>query len=341
MRISSPLLSVLSLALFAMAGTAGAGAGLVEINQTCATTTGCLDGDSPGFPVTIGGATGKSYVLTSALSTTSLIQPMIRITSNRVSLDLGGFSVSNTVSSNTAPDVIEGTAFAGYAVIRNGSIRGGGRGADFSASAGTRIESVLFLNNGAGGIAVGDDSLIRDNRLTTSTATTGSGILTGDRSSVSGNLVENSSNDGIQVGDGCTVSGNTVTDSGSDGIDAGRGSNIFENTVRDNGSSGIRVDSSARISGNSSYSNEIDGIVAGFGSLISDNLVVSNQDDGIVAGDAGMVIGNNISLNQGTGLDLITSVYRNNNIQSPIPGVDVVGGIDGGGNICNGTTTCP
>ncbi len=42
--------------------------GVLEINQTCAVHTGCLSGDTPGFPVTISGAPGISFRLTSSLA---------------------------------------------------------------------------------------------------------------------------------------------------------------------------------------------------------------------------------------------------------------------------------
>ena len=47
----------LSLPIFAVDG-------VLEINQTCAVNTGCFSGDAAGFPVTIDGSAGLSYVLT-------------------------------------------------------------------------------------------------------------------------------------------------------------------------------------------------------------------------------------------------------------------------------------
>ena len=43
--------------------------GLLEINQACVSTGGCA-GDEPGYPVTITGQAGRSYLLTSDLSLT-------------------------------------------------------------------------------------------------------------------------------------------------------------------------------------------------------------------------------------------------------------------------------
>ena len=57
---SIPLaLSALLLAWGAgIAPTAVADDGVAEINQTCATMTGCFSGDTPGWPVTIDGTAG-------------------------------------------------------------------------------------------------------------------------------------------------------------------------------------------------------------------------------------------------------------------------------------------
>ena len=41
------------LLLLALAGPALAVDGVLEINQTCAISTGCFPGDSPGFPVSV------------------------------------------------------------------------------------------------------------------------------------------------------------------------------------------------------------------------------------------------------------------------------------------------
>lgn len=336
-------IAAMALAFMTGAGSAVASEGAYEMNQVCAETTGCFPGDLPGFPVTINFSnTGESFVLTSNLTVSSLTQAMVVIQSSRVTLDLGGFALSNSTSTSGTADIVQGSLLGADAVIRNGSIRGGGgQGVDFSATAGTRVQDITFLNQGGGAISLGDDSFVRNNRVVASSVQSGDGIRVGDRSDVSGNTVEGSAADGIVTGDGSTVSRNTISQNGEDGISAGSGTNIFENTVFDNGDAGIRVSNSGRVSGNSIYSNGGDGIRASFSSLISDNLVASNDGAGIVAREAATIIGNSVALNQGNGLDLLSSVYRNNHIQSPIPGVDVVGGIDGGGNICNGTTSCP
>ena len=71
--------------------------GAQEINQTCATLTGCFDGDTAGWPVTIDASSGTSFVLTSELvvpnSNTGAIS--IDFTASGVTLDLNGFEITN------------------------------------------------------------------------------------------------------------------------------------------------------------------------------------------------------------------------------------------------------
>ncbi len=47
-----------ALLLLALAGPALAVDGVLEINHTCATQTGCFSGDTAGYPVTIDGTAG-------------------------------------------------------------------------------------------------------------------------------------------------------------------------------------------------------------------------------------------------------------------------------------------
>ena len=63
----SKLPFLLPIALLAAAYAASASEGALEINQTCALQTGCFAGDGAGFPVTIDGSAGSSYLLTGDL----------------------------------------------------------------------------------------------------------------------------------------------------------------------------------------------------------------------------------------------------------------------------------
>ncbi|MBY0401631.1 hypothetical protein K2X89_15160, partial [Myxococcota bacterium] len=68
--------------------------GILEINQTCATLSGCFSGDAPGFPVTIDGTAGSSYLLTSDLVVRNVNTDGIFVSVARISIDLNGFGVN-------------------------------------------------------------------------------------------------------------------------------------------------------------------------------------------------------------------------------------------------------
>jgi hypothetical protein len=66
LTLGSVLAFALSLGL-AAPPAAHATDGVAEINHTCAVQTGCFPGDSAGYPITIDGQAGRSYLLTSDL----------------------------------------------------------------------------------------------------------------------------------------------------------------------------------------------------------------------------------------------------------------------------------
>lgn len=67
MRAQSLVAGVVTAAIAtAMASLARAADGVIEIDQVCATQTGCGSSDSPGFPRQT--LTGRSYVLSSSLT---------------------------------------------------------------------------------------------------------------------------------------------------------------------------------------------------------------------------------------------------------------------------------
>ena len=84
-------LAAISCALVLISRAAFAVDGVLEINHTCATQTGCFPGDAAGYPVTI--AQTGSYRVTSNL-TSPIDKGAITISAHSVTLDLGGFVVA-------------------------------------------------------------------------------------------------------------------------------------------------------------------------------------------------------------------------------------------------------
>lgn len=201
--------SMLTLPLvLALSGPAFAADGVLEINQACATQTGCFAGDPAGFPVTITQA--GSYRLTGNLvvpaNTTA-----IRIDTENVTLDLGGFAVKGPnacagypvtacTTENGAPGISAPTVNEVLAVVRNGRVTGmGGACIDLAGNSST-VEQVAVVNCGNDGIRMGFGGRVAQ--------------------SVSANSRLN----GINLNDGATAEGNEIRGNGSSGISMGSGS---------------------------------------------------------------------------------------------------------------------
>jgi hypothetical protein len=119
--------------------------------------------------------------------------------------------------------------------------------------------------------------------------------------------------------------------------------------VIENGSHGIDSNGAALVTDCFVQSNEGDGIRVGPTSLVARNRVVSNGAFGIKGSSSTLVVDNLIHHPTGTeaALDLgalggvNASGFRDNVINAGASGGTVVGGIDMGGNLCNGSATCP
>jgi hypothetical protein len=103
------------------ASAALAADGVLEINHTCATTSGCFAGDTQGYPVQI--TQPGSYRLTSNLS--------VPASTNGVDLDLGGFEIAGPVSClagcpapGSGSGVVSALFGGNQCGISNGKVRG-------------------------------------------------------------------------------------------------------------------------------------------------------------------------------------------------------------------------
>jgi hypothetical protein len=178
-----------------------AGGGVLEINQACATRTGCFPGDAAGFPVTI--STAGSYLLTGNLAVPESTRG-IEITGNSATLDLRGFTVTGAGGTTS----VDGVYISGQnAEVRNGSVRGFSR------------HGIFADGSTAEGNALG--SRILDMR---SYANLTSGIVV----SAPGSTVER-----------CTAANNALR--GIDISNTAIGSLLTHSVARDNASLGIRV----------------------------------------------------------------------------------------------------
>lgn len=259
---------------------ASSGDGVVEINQVCATETGCTAGDAPGFPVTLD--TPGSYRLTSNLTAATANQGfnMIEVSANHVSLDLGGFMIQCTDRQGGGCQAAPGL----------------GRGVDVqSGFSGVSVRNGTVSGMGGFGMVLRDDAEATRLRVLGSQA---DGIDTGRRSRVEGNVASGNST-GIAVGFGSTVIGNTASGNRTFGIIAGRGSTVSQNAAFENSGDGINADG-ATISDNAVADNTGDGIQAGQGSTVGRNTARDNGQFGLRLGATTSYHSNTVTGNGGT-----------------------------------------
>lgn len=250
------------------AAPARAGDGVFEINQACATTTGCFPGDSAGFPVTIQSA--GSYQLTSELTLATASQSAITVSTSTdpiVTIDLRGFAITGIATCTGEPAACanagSGIGIRGVAgsTIRNGTVRGMGDNG-VQAGAGSTVEDLLIVGNAGNGIQISGGGGSR-------------------RAIVRGNRILQNGGEGISAAwqDG-------------DGNYAG---SLFEgNVVAGNGSNGFRPQG-ALVTGNVAANNLLRALNATTTSGYVDNLFIGNYGAN-VAGDqvsGGLQLGGN------------------------------------------------
>jgi hypothetical protein len=325
--------SILTILLFlVLAGSSLASDGVLEINQTCAVQTGCIDnsgdiGDTPGFPVNI--EIPGSYILTSNLVVSDPNTSGLFIAAAPVTIDLNGFEIQGPVNCISLGSTLTCDAGTGSGIVSgsfrttvlNGSvIKFGSNGIKLGGL--SRIERVVVERNGGNGIDVGSDSIVTNCRA------------------------YRNGGDGIVAGDSSTVGRSTSASNRELGFDLGQGGVISASTARDNGGHGIFAFPDSTIIGNTVYGNEDDGISAFGAATIVSNTANSNQADGIKTGNGATVQQNTMRANGGYGLRVgLSSAYRENVITSNTDGAVVGNGVNLGDNYCNGTgvvsSSCP
>lgn len=342
--------SILILLLFlALAGSAAAVDGVLEINDACAKVTGCFESDTPGYPVTIDNSVGLSYRLTGDLAV-GIANPNtdgLVLESPGITIDFNGFALFGAqVGLGTGRGVIG--ASASFATIKNGRIRGfRGRGIDLGGVNGVQVENMILEGNEGGGIQVGDDAQIVRSRVSNNGSTTEDGIVTGLNSRISENVVTGSGGSGIFGGDGSLISKNVASGNLVAGIIARDGSTVSSNTALQNGGAGIIVNPGSTVSGNTVRLNGGDGISTSTHANVSGNTAYANGGDGIDASSNSLVQRNLVGANGEYGLNLTgqpPAAYRENVIHNNTTAA-VLDGVNLGDNHCYGfgvvSASCP
>jgi len=283
-----------------------AGDGATEINQACAVTTGCGNGDAPGFPVTV--LEGR-YVLTSDLVTADPSQTAIQVDGEFAWIDLRGFTIAGPTTCTSPGPVCTPsgggagiyTESAGSTNVVNGTVRGFGTDG-IAANDNCRIQDVLVTGNGRHGLNTGSGCVIRRVRAVRNGA---AGIVTSDNGVLAHNLADGNGASGLAGDAGSVIVGNASDGNGSEGIVGQVGGNV----IRDNQARG----------------NVLYGIVASGGAIVEGNTVADNGALGLFLSP--------------------TAAYGFNVIRpsATVPGSDTVSANakNLGNNLCNGSTTCP
>jgi hypothetical protein len=223
--------------------------GAFEISPLCV-DTGCFEGDSPGFPVTISNA--GHYVLTGSLDVSDEadaenVSGIVVLGLIDVSIDLNGFEIRGPVSCTGTPvSACSSTSGTGDGIlagvnsrvtIRNGAIKGmGDKGVQCAFNArGCTVEDLRLDQNGSEGILSQVDTATFLTEVT-ATRNGGEGI----------SIIDGSIRDSVAYGNGAngvsvsqaTIDGVTTNENALDGI-AGSG-RIVDSSASGNGQDGIR-----------------------------------------------------------------------------------------------------
>lgn len=244
------------------ASIARAGDGVLELNQTCATQTGCVPGDAAGLPVTL--SAPGSYRLTSNLVVPDENTDGIVVSAANVAIDLAGFAIlrapcvgasgscyAPTVGTGSGVEVSVGTLYG--VSVRNGSVVGMG---NFGVllGFGAQVADLDARWNRVGGIAVSANSVVT---RSLALANTGIGINGGTAASISDCMASGNGDDGIVVSTGGIVSGSISQNNAGDGINVGSGSLVERNAVRSNQGFGLVVGTNGGLRGNVVSSNTL------------------------------------------------------------------------------------
>jgi hypothetical protein len=301
-RIMPLLLLAATLPLSAIADE-----GVLEINQACAEGNGCFDGDSPGLPVEI--TQPGSYVLTSSL-TVPPVTDGIRITADRVALDLNGFSVTGPVTCTGVP-------------VTSCSAQNGVSGIHSSGQAETTVRDGFVSGFGNKGVFLGERASV----INVKTSENGEeGLFLGDQANLRDVVAHKNGYMGIVMGAGSTLENAKVTGNLYRGINAGEASSIRDSAFMDNGDIGL---------------------FAGFSSSVRNVSVVDNQDDGIMLFNGGSILSDStVRGNAGLGVNCLNggdSGLRNVVLAGNNSGSDQFGGSceQLATNLCQNSTTCP
>lgn len=325
--------------------------GVIEINAARAVAGGVTPLDTPGFPITL--SQPGSYRLTG-----NLVQPdpntdVIVIQANAVTLDLGGFAITGSVTCSGVPTACVPAFAGGRAIqdaggftrttVRNGEITGTGQGmvlgqgchvegvrisetstVPLSCSGGAAVvREVQVVRTGGTGIALTGGVVERS----AATLNSGNGIQLTGAGTVQG-CVADANGSGIVLSAPGAVADSTASNNVLDGINASSGSTITGATVSNNGQDGIDGGSGVTVTGCTATTNGSDGFELSSDSTLGGSTARNNTGFGLLAGN-----------NVGFGEDVFNGNNGGAEAQVSVPGGTSI--LEIGTNVCQGDTSCP
>ena len=233
------------------------------------------------------------YCLEKNLSYSATTGYAIAVAASDVTLDLMGFCLTGPGKASGPNHGININQVINNVEIRNGTIKAfGGHGiiGQFNSpnDAGIRVIGLRASGNGGAGLFLdGYNHLVAGCSLLNNG---GHGALIG-QGMLKGNHAYNNGSQGVSVltvtGEGSTISGNVCRDNGKMGIYAAAGSTVADNTVRGNGDWGIIAEDGSTVMRNTSRENLFAGIKTGAYCLIS-----NNTTQGVMAGPGSILVDN-------------------------------------------------
>jgi hypothetical protein len=255
-----------------------------------------------------------SYYLTGNLTHTGAGNG-ITVNSDRVTIDLMGFTLANSTA-GTANGIFAsgGSPFRRDITVRNGFVTGWQTGVNLIGR-GFRVESVTVSLNGTGigcssacavvdSVAVGNTgsgiSVFADGVVLRCVARQngGAGIAAINGALVAHSTSRENTGVGISVGDGATVQQCAAFNNTASGISAGSGATIARNSVRDGSSSGIVVGDACMVLENTSVGHtaaNAAGISAGANSRLEANHCSGNSRGIVVTGLGNFIVKNSVT----------------------------------------------
>lgn len=299
-----------ALAVLFLSSPAVAADGVVEINQTCAISTGCFSGDAAGFPITIDGSAGSSYRLTSDLVLPDVNTTGIVVTAPSIQIELSGFAIARDGCLQTDCTAATGAGYGIQATVRNLTVRNG-----------------LIQGVGSDGIRLANQSLVADMRIRLSG---GSAIFTSSRVSVRDSTLESNQQTGVRTIFGGHVTNTVISNNGGEGINFQNGPGHVSNSIIASNGLGLSAIFCSGLDPGAGVCHILDNtitrgqVVAGPASRISGNVIDRGR---IAAAEGALVTRNTIDGASGTAIAVGPGATVTGNVVTGGTGAGIVAGI--------------